>query len=60
VLALVAVVELAALVRQPAYDVASPEHPTISVLLDPVNGGGPTRFVAWCGWLALGWAVLRR
>jgi hypothetical protein len=53
-------VELVALARQPAYDVASPEHPTISLLLDPVTEGGPLRFVAWCCWLGLGWAVTRR
>jgi hypothetical protein len=53
-------VELVALARQPAYDVASPEHPTISLLLDPVTEGGPFRFVAWCCWLGLGWAVARR
>lgn len=53
-------VELVALARQPAYDVASPEHPTISLLLDPVTEDGPVRFVAWCCWLGLGWAVTRR
>ena len=57
---LAGVVELAALARQPAYNVASPEYPTISLLLDPVTEGGPLRFVAWCCWLGLGWAVARR
>ena len=52
--------ELAAWLRQPAYDVASPDHPTLSLLLDPVTGGGPGRFAAWCGWLYLGWRVARR
>jgi hypothetical protein len=59
-LVLAGAVELVALARQPAYDVASPEHPTISLLLDPVTEGGPLRFVAWCCWLGLGWAVARR
>jgi hypothetical protein len=52
--------ELAAWLRQPAYDVASPDHPTLSLLLDPVTAGGPGRFAAWCLWLYAGWRVLRR
>lgn len=52
--------ELAAWLRQPAYDVASPDHPTLSLLLDPVTGAGPGRFVAWCAWLYAGWRVVRR
>jgi hypothetical protein len=52
--------ELASWLRQPAYDVASPEHPTLSLLLDPVTGGGPGRFAAWCGWLYVGWRLVRR
>ncbi len=52
--------ELAAWVRQPAYDVASLDHPTLSLLLDPVTGGGPGRFAAWCAWLYVGWRVVRR
>jgi len=58
--AAVAAVELIALMRQPAYDVASPDHPTISVLLDPLTSAGPSRFVLWCGWLGLGWLAARR
>ncbi|MFL6130836.1 MAG: hypothetical protein ACJ73E_17445, partial [Mycobacteriales bacterium] len=60
VVALTAAVELLALAGQPAYDVAAPDHPTISLLLDPLTGAGPTRFAAWCCWLGLGRAVLRR
>jgi hypothetical protein len=60
VLGLAATVELVAFVRQPAYDVASPELPTLSVLLDPLTGAGPTRFLAWCGWLWVGWRLVRR
>ncbi|CAA9279810.1 MAG: hypothetical protein AVDCRST_MAG41-3512 [uncultured Corynebacteriales bacterium] len=52
--------ELAAWLRQPAYDVAAPDHPTLSLLLDPVTGGGPGRFAAWCAWLYVGWRVARR
>jgi hypothetical protein len=52
--------EFAAWLRQPAYDVASPDHPTLSLLLDPVTGGGPGRFAAWCAWLYAGWRVARR
>ena len=54
------VLELSAWLRQPAYDVASPDHPTLSLLLDPVTGGGPGRLVAWCAWLYAGWRVARR
>lgn len=52
--------ELAAWLRQPAYHVASPDHPTLSLLLDPVTGSGPGRFAAWCAWLYGGWRVVRR
>jgi hypothetical protein len=52
--------ELAAWLRQPAHDVASPDHPTLSLLLDPVTGGGPGRFAVWCAWLYVGWRVARR
>jgi hypothetical protein len=52
--------ELAAWLRQPAYDVASPDHPTLSLLLDPVTGAGPGRFAAWCAWLYVGCRVARR
>ena len=60
VLGLATVVELVAFVRQPAYDVASPALPTLSVLLDPLTSAGPTRFLAWCGWLWAGWELARR
>jgi hypothetical protein len=53
-------VELVAFVRQPAYNIASPDLPTLSVLLDPLTGGGPTRFLTWCGWLWVGWRLVRR
>jgi hypothetical protein len=59
-LTLAAVVELVAFVRQPAYNVAAPDLPTLSVLLDPLTGAGLTRFLAWCGWLFVGWQLVRR
>ena len=55
-----ATLELAAWLHQPAYNVASPDFPTLSLLLDPVTDGGPGRFVAWCIWLYVGWRVMRR
>lgn len=55
-----AALELAAWLHQPAYNVASPDFPTLSLLLDPVTDGGPGRFVAWCIWLYVGWRVVRR
>ena len=60
VLGLATVVELVAFARQPAYDVASSALPTLSVLLDPLTSAGPTRFLAWCGWLWVGWELARR
>jgi hypothetical protein len=51
--------ELTAWLRQPGYNVASVDHPTISVLLDPVTDFWPLRFALWCGWLWVGWRVAR-
>jgi hypothetical protein len=55
-----AALELAAWLHQPAYDVASPDFPTLSLLLDPVTDGAPGRFIAWSTWLYVGWRVVRR
>lgn len=52
--------ELAALLQQPAYDVASEDHPTVSILLDPLTDSGAPRFLAWCCWLYLGYRLVRR
>lgn len=52
--------ELAALRQQPAYDVASDDHPTISILLDPLTDAAAPRFLAWCCWLYLGYRMVRR
>ena len=60
VVLLAAALELVAFSRQPAYNVASPDFPTLSVLLDPLTEAGPTRFVLWCCWLWAGWALARR
>jgi hypothetical protein len=55
-----AALELVAFARQPAYNVAAPDFPTLSVLLDPLSEAGPSRFVLWCCWLWVGWALARR
>lgn len=60
VLALFGAWDLAAWVQQPAYNVASNDHPTISLLLDPLLEPWPARFAAWCGWLYVGWRLVRR
>lgn len=59
-LALAAVWELAAWLQQPAYDVASSDHPTVSVLLDPITEPWLPRFGAWCCWLYVGYRLVRR
>jgi hypothetical protein len=60
VVALAAALELVAFFHQPAYNVASPDFPTLSLLLDPVTGAGATRFLVWCCWLLAGWALVHR
>lgn len=52
--------ELMAWLRQPAYNVPSSDHPTISLLLDPVTGSGAPRLVVWCCWLYVGYRLVRR
>jgi hypothetical protein len=54
--------EAYAFVRQPDWSRASPDHPTISTLLDPVLEHGPLRVVGWLVWLWAGWrlVVVRR
>lgn len=59
VVALAAAWELAAWLQQPAYNVASYENPTASVLLDPVVQPWVPRFAAWCCWLYVGHRVVR-
>jgi hypothetical protein len=55
-----AVWDLTAWLQQPAYDVAAHDHPTISLLLDPVTESWPWRFAAWCCWLYAGYRLVRR
>jgi hypothetical protein len=52
--------ELAAFVHQPSSTVGSWDHPTLSVLADPVLASHPARSLALFGWLAMGWSLLRR
>jgi hypothetical protein len=52
--------ELAAWLQQPSYNVSSYNHPTLSVLLDPLTAPPMARFVAWCGWLYVGYRLVRR
>lgn len=52
--------ELAAWLQQPAYNVASYEHPTASMLFDPVTDAGIPRFAAWCCWVYAGYRAVRR
>lgn len=51
--------EIAAWVQQPAYNIASYDHPTASILLDPFTDAGIPRFAAWCCWLYVGYRVVR-
>jgi hypothetical protein len=60
VVALGAAWELLAWLQQPAYNVASAEHPTASILLDPVTEPWIPRFAAWCCWLYAGYRLVRR
>jgi hypothetical protein len=52
--------ELVAWLHQPAYNVASYDHPTLSVLLDPVTDPWAPRFAVWCLWLYVGYRLVRR
>lgn len=52
--------ELAAWLQQPAYNIPSYDHPTISLLLDPLTESGPLRVAGWLGWLWAGWRLVRR
>jgi hypothetical protein len=50
--------ELAALLLQPDIEVGSPDHPTISFLMDSVLAGHAGRTVTLLLWLLLGWWLL--
>jgi hypothetical protein len=60
VVALAAALDMSAWLRQPAYNVASHEHPTLSLLLDPLTGSTVPRFLLWCMWLYAGYRLVRR
>ncbi len=60
VVALTAVWDLLAWLAQPAYNVASASHPTLSLLLDPLTGSPLPRLVLWCCWLYVGYRLVRR
>jgi hypothetical protein len=60
VVTLTAAWDLVAWLSQPAYDVASADHPTVSVLLDPLTGSPLPRFLLWCCWLYAGYRLVRR
>ena len=60
VVALTALWDLVAWLGQPAYNVASADHPTISLLLDPLTGSPSPRFLLWCCWLYVGYRLVRR
>jgi hypothetical protein len=60
VLALAVTWELVAWLRQPAYNIASADHPSLSLLLDPVTESSVPRFLVWCCWLYAGYRLVRR
>lgn len=46
--------------HQPAWNVASVTHPSLSSLVEPALDVRPVRFTAWLLWLAAGWRLVRR
>ncbi|MGV9972613.1 hypothetical protein [Nocardia beijingensis] len=52
--------EVYTLLRQPAMNQPSQEHPTLSTLLDPALEHWPLRFAGWAVWLAAGWWLVSR
>ncbi|MGQ4597602.1 hypothetical protein [Nocardia sp. R6R-6] len=58
-LAVAAIWEGYAFVRQPDWTQPSSEHPTLSTLLDPALEQGPLRFAGWLIWLGAGWWLCR-
>jgi hypothetical protein len=52
--------EVVAFLYQPSPTVGSLDHPTLSVLTDPILAHHPARSLALLGWLGIGRAVLRR
>ncbi len=58
--ALTVIWDLVAWLQQPTYNIASADHPTISLLLDPLTESGLPRFLLWCLWLYVGYRLVRR
>jgi hypothetical protein len=52
--------EVVAFTYQPSRTVGSPDHPTLSVLMDNVLASHPGRSITLALWLAAGWALARR
>jgi hypothetical protein len=52
--------EVIAFTFQPARDVGSPDHPTLSILMDGVLASHPGRSITLALWMAAGWALARR
>ncbi|MGK8505224.1 hypothetical protein [Nocardia asiatica] len=52
--------EVYALLRQPALNQPSREHPSLSTLLDPALEQWPLRFAGWLVWLGAGWWLVSR
>lgn len=51
--------EFAAFIRQPAWNIANPDFPTLSVLLGPAFEERVVRFAAWLLWLYAGTRLTR-
>ena len=60
VVGLTALWDLVAWLQQPAYNVAAPDHPTLSLLLEPLTGSPLPRFLLWSAWLYAGYRLARR
>lgn len=52
--------ELWSLFQQPALEITSYAHPTVSALTDPVLASQPGRALVLGAWLLLGWYLVRR
>ncbi|MFE7744807.1 hypothetical protein [Nocardia sp. NPDC057455] len=52
--------EVYALLRQPALNQPSDEHPTLSTLLDPALEQWPLRLAGWLVWLGAGCRLVSR
>lgn len=56
----IALWELVNLALQPSFTVGSYDHPTLSVLAEPILAGYPGRWAGVAVWLAGGWYLLER